>query len=123
RTVAIAGLGLIGGSLGMALRRRRLARRVVGWVRRQETGAHAVALGAADEAMTDGIAAVRSADLIILATPILAMPSLVETVRQELAEGSIVTDAGSTKAHLHRALPPLLPPRVCYVGGHPMAGS
>src|SRR5690349_6197912 len=112
-------MGLIGGSLGMAIRRRGLARRVIGWVRRSGTAQQAVALGAADEATARGAAAVRDADLVVLATPVLTMPPLIKSVRDALRPGSIVTDAGSTKAHLHYAIERALPRGVAYVGGHP----
>ncbi|MBI3912437.1 MAG: prephenate dehydrogenase [Armatimonadetes bacterium] len=123
--VVIAGVGLIGGSLGMDLRERRLARRVVGLVRREVTIREALAVGAVDEATLDPEALPRlsEGDLVVLATPVLTMPPLVRRLAPALASGALVTDAASTKAYLVRALPPLLPPGVEFIGGHPMAGS
>jgi prephenate dehydrogenase len=121
--VAIVGMGLLGGSLGMALRRGGLARQVVGVVRRSEAVELARRLGAADQATVDVVAGVAGAELVILAAPILSIPLLVERMADSLAAGAIVTDVGSTKLELERRLPSLLPPGAAYVGGHPMAGS
>lgn len=121
--VCIAGLGLLGGSLGMALRERRLAGRVVGVARREATVDAAMSLGAVDEATRDLRAGAAGADLLVVAVPVLATVDLIAEAAGVLAPGAIVTDVGSTKGHLERAVPPLLPPGVVFVGGHPMAGS
>ncbi len=121
-TVAVAGVGLIGGSLGLALRSRGLARRVVGLVRRQATVEAAIALGALDAGSTDP-SIVRGAELIVLAPPVLTMPAIAAEIAPHLTAGSLVTDVGSTKSRLVRELPLILPPAVAFVGGHPMAGS
>ncbi len=122
-TVSIFGLGLLGGSLGMALRARGFARRVVGIARRDETLLQALELGAVDEATLDPIAGALDAELVVVAVPVLSIPPLVESLREGLCAGAVVTDVGSTKAYLQSAIPPLLPAGVEYVGGHPMAGS
>jgi prephenate dehydrogenase len=122
RRVAIAGMGLIGGSLGLALRGRRLAGEVVGIVRRPATAVEAVSAGAADDAGLDP-ALVSGADLLVLAAPILACETLLADLAPHLSPGCLVTDVGSTKERLMRTLPPLLPPGCDFVGGHPMAGS
>ncbi len=121
-TVAIVGVGLIGGSLGMALRERGLARRVIGIPRRIETVAEALAVGAVDEGEIE-LSRLAEADLVVLAPPVRAIPVLVAQMREWLQPGALVTDVGSTKAELMRSLPPLLPPEVNLIGGHPMAGS
>ena len=121
-TVAIVGVGLIGGSLGMALRERGLARRVIGIPRRIETVAEALAVGAVDEGGIE-LSRLAEADLVVLAPPVRAIPVLVAQMREWLQPGALVTDVGSTKAELMRSLPPLLPPHVNLIGGHPMAGS
>ena len=121
-TVAIAGVGLIGGSLGMALRERGLARRVIGLARRDATIAEALSVGAIDEGSLEP-EAVREAELVVLAPPVLTIPPLVEALAPHLAPGAIVTDVGSTKAALMRCLEELVPPHADIVGGHPMAGS
>lgn len=122
-TITIVGLGLLGGSIGFALGRAPGARRVVGVARDDDTIAKAVSLGMIDEGTTDIAAGVRDADLIVFATPVRAVPDLVRTAAAALKPGAVVTDVGSTKVELCRTIPPLLPPGVTYVGGHPMAGS
>jgi prephenate dehydrogenase len=122
-TVALVGVGLLGGSIGLALRERRLARRVVALARRPETVRRALALGAADEGSSAFEDGVRTADLVVLCTPVLTIPPLVQRLAPHLKPGAVVTDVGSTKAVLARELPRLLSPANRYVGGHPMAGS
>src|SRR5438552_3824851 len=97
-TVAIVGMGMVGGSLGMALRARGLARRVIGVARRAETVEQALALGAADAATTDLEEGVREADLVVLATPVLTMLEIAERIGPVLQPGCVVTDVGSTKS-------------------------
>lgn len=122
QTVALVGMGLIGGSLGLATRERRLAGRVVAVARRPETVERALELGAADEGETDPSRGVDTADLVILCTPVLTMPALAEQIAPHLKPGAVVTDVGSTKAVLVRELPRRLRPDTPYIGGHPMAG-
>jgi prephenate dehydrogenase len=121
-TVAIAGLGLIGGSLGMALRRRDLARRVIGLPRRAETIAEGLSMGAIHEGSLD-LAAVADAELVVLAAPVRTCETLARGLAPYLKPGTLVTDVGSTKAELTLLIPELLPKGVDFVGGHPMAGS
>lgn len=121
--VTIVGAGLLGGSLALALRERRLAREVVAVVRRAEAQREIVALGIADRAERDLAAGVADADLVVLASPVHAMPGLLAQLAPGLAPGAIVTDVGSVKGGLADSLPPLLPSGVHYVGSHPMAGS
>jgi len=120
--IAVIGLGLLGGSLAWAARSRGAARHVVGATRSARAREQALALGAVD-AVAEPEAAVRDAELIVLATPITAMPELLRRMAPGLAEDAIVTDVGSVKGPLAEALPGLLPAGVCYVGSHPMAGS
>jgi prephenate dehydrogenase len=122
-TVALVGMGLMGGSLGLALRERRLARRVVAVARRPETVRRALELGAADEGCSEPEQGVAAADLVVLCTPVLTIPALVERIAPHLKPGAVVTDVGSTKAVLVRELPQRLRRDTPYVGGHPMAGS
>ncbi|HZO09668.1 MAG TPA: prephenate dehydrogenase [Myxococcota bacterium] len=120
--LAVLGLGLLGGSLALAARRRGLARAVVGGARRADTRAAALAAGAVDEA-ADLDAAARGADLVVLATPVFAMPEVLRRAAPGLAPGAIATDVGSVKGTLAEVLPGLLPTGARYVGSHPMAGS
>jgi len=120
RKLAILGPGLLGGSIGLAARHRKVAQRVALWARRPEAADEAWKLGAADEATTDLRKAVADAELVVLATPIGAMQSLAQQFKPELADDCIVTDVGSVKYPVVTALSEFLPR---FVGSHPMAGS
>ncbi len=123
-TVAIAGLGLMGGSLGLALRERGAVRSVRGYARREATRVQALAAGAVDVAYASVPETVAGADLVVLCTPVLTMPSLALEIRDVLKPGAIVTDVGSTKQWLTDALNAVFAGRgVTYIGSHPMAGS
>lgn len=122
-TVCIIGVGLIGGSFGIALREKKLARQVIGAVRRQETINAAFQMGAVDNATTDLAQAVRDADLLLLAPPVGQMKALCEEIAPLLKEGAIVTDAGSTKADIVAECAPIFGTKAHFIGGHPMAGS
>lgn len=121
--VTIVGLGLIGGSLGLALRRRRLASEVVGLSHRLATLRVAKRRGAIDWGTTDPQAAVAGADLVILATPVDLIVPAARRLARFLPTGAVLTDVGSTKARVVRALDCALPPGLAFVGAHPLAGS
>lgn len=120
--VAVLGLGLLGGSVALAVKARGVAGRVAGATRSADALAAALQRGAIDEAGSYAEAA-RDADLVVLATPVFAMAEVVQRIAPVLRAGSIVTDVGSVKAVLCETLPGLLPRGVSYVGAHPMAGS
>jgi prephenate dehydrogenase len=120
--VAVLGLGLLGGSVAFAARNRGVAEVVAGAARRAEVLEEAARRGVVDEG-GDFESVVRGAELVVLATPIAAMPELVQRIAPCLAKGTLVTDVGSVKAVLAETLPGLLPRGVTYVGAHPMAGS
>lgn len=122
-SVCIVGVGLIGGSFGIALRQRKLAREVVGAVRRQATIEAALQKGAVDRATTDLIEAVSNADLILLAPPVGQMKQLCETIAPFVKAGAIITDAGSTKAQIVEECSAIFSDNAHFIGGHPMAGS
>lgn len=122
-TVCIVGVGLIGGSFGIALREKKLARQVVGAVRRQETINAAFQKGAVDNASTNLAEAVRGADLILLAPPVGQMKALCEELAPLIKAGAVVTDAGSTKADIVEECGPIFGTKAHFIGGHPMAGS
>lgn len=123
KTVAVIGMGLMGGSLGLALRRRGLAR-VRGYARRAETRQAALAMGAVDSVYETAAAAVQGAGIVVMCTPVLSIPALVNECLPALESGAVVTDVGSTKAELtHRLAPILAGGRVQFVGSHPMTGS
>lgn len=124
RRLAVLGLGLMGGSLALAARRRGLAAHVSGYARRAATRAQALAAGAVDAAFDDPADAVRGADLVVLCTPVLTMEGLLRACRDALAPGALVTDVGSTKRVLVDTLDMLLRERdAAFVGSHPMCGS
>jgi len=116
-------MGLIGGSLGMACRQRRLAKKVVGVVRRTSAIKEVLDHHAADEVSLDISEGVASADLVIMATPVESIPVLVRRARTALGRRCIVTDAGSVKKSLVSRMERLLSSTCHYVGAHPMAGS
>ena len=123
RTVAIIGVGLLGGSLGLALRQRKLARRVIGVGRRQSSIDRAMAVGAIEEGTLDIRAGVADAELAVLATPVGTMVDLARQAADAMPRGSLMTDVGSTKSRLVRGIEEVAGDRVRYVGSHPMAGS
>ncbi|MCJ7575358.1 MAG: prephenate dehydrogenase/arogenate dehydrogenase family protein [Dehalococcoidia bacterium] len=121
--VTIIGLGLIGGSTGLALRQGKKSRwEVVGYSRRQETAANALSLGAIERGETNLKDAVRQADLVIIATPVLAVKEIFSQIAPYLLSGCIVTDTASTKVQVMKWAAEMLPPTVNFIGGHPMAG-
>jgi len=122
--IAIIGLGLIGGSIGLALKQANWRRaEVIGYARRRETASLARKSGAIDTIELDLRKAVKNADIIIVATPVLTTKDVFAQIASELSEGSIVTDTASTKLQVIRWAQQLLPSRISFVGGHPMAGK
>ncbi len=122
---AIIGVGLIGGSLGMALRARGLAREVVGVTRVPETIALARDLGAIDRGTVDPAAGVEGADLVVLATPPERIVPMARRVFPLVRRDVLVTDVASVKAEIVQGVDALIPPGggPAFVGGHPMAGT
>ena len=122
-TVAIVGVGLIGGSIGLALQRRGLAERVVGIGRRQSSLRAARRVGAVTTTTIDLAKGVAEADLIVVCT---SVGQIVEHVRRAAAacpEGTLLTDAGSTKQQIVEELDGALPRGCRCLGSHPLAGS
>jgi prephenate dehydrogenase len=123
RKLSILGPGLLGGSIGLAARHRKVARRVSIWARRPDAADQAYQLGAADEATNDLGKVLADAELVVLATPIGAMRGLVEQMLPALPAGCVVTDVGSVKYPIVTALAHALAGKARFVGSHPMAGS
>src|SRR6185312_13785728 len=121
--VAIIGLGLMGASLGMALRERGVAQQIVGFDADPGVTERARERGAIDVACTSVAEAVAGSELVALASPLLAMRELLAEMAPLLAETTIVTDLGSAKAPVASWEEALLPASGQFVGGHPMAGS
>ena len=124
RKITIVGVGLLGGSIGLAAKRRKLAHEVAGFVRRERAIAECEKFGATDYATTDLLAAVSDADLIILCTPLAQMRPLTETFLPALKANAIVTDVGSVKGGVVRELERLVAKAGAhFIGSHPMAGA
>ena len=123
RQLTILGPGLLGGSIGMAARHAKAARRIVIWARRPEAVDQAWKLGAADEATDNLDKAIAESELIVLATPIGAMQALAEKMKPSIPDGCVVTDVGSVKYPVVNALMHVLNDKARFVGSHPMAGS
>lgn len=121
QVVSIIGIGLIGGSLGMALKQRGLAKKVIGVARTEKTLSTALQQGAADEVTSNSLEAVAEADLVFLSTPVLQIPALLRSIAPKLPRNCIVSDTGSSKQMIVEAASSLGSLR--FVGGHPMAGS
>jgi prephenate dehydrogenase len=121
--VAIIGVGLIGGSLGMIVKQERLADEIVGIGRRIENLKTAVELRAIDRYVTKPEEGIRGADLVVLATPVDTYEPHVREWRPWLRDGAIVTDVGSVKGALVERVEQLLPASVRFVGAHPIAGK
>ena len=117
-------MGLLGGSIGLAVKQRRLAKEIAGYVRRVASLKECEKAGAVDYATTDLLAAVSGADLVILCTPLAQMAAIVERMRPALKRGAIVTDVGSVKASVVRDVESLVKSAGAhFIGSHPMAGG
>jgi prephenate dehydrogenase len=120
--IAALGLGLIGGSLGLALQQAGIAKHIAGYDINPDATYQALARGAITDMCNTAEKAVQQADMVILATPILAMPELLKRIAPVLKPGVLVTDTASTKTQILTWAKTLLPANVVFVGGHPMAG-
>ncbi len=123
KTVAIVGVGLIGGSIGLALRERGLAEQVIGIGRRQPSLRTARRVGAVTNTTIDPAKGVAEAELVVVCTPVGRIVEDVRRVAQCCPEGTLVTDAGSTKLSIVEALDEGLPRGCRFLGSHPLAGS
>ncbi|HZZ41297.1 MAG TPA: prephenate dehydrogenase [Tepidisphaeraceae bacterium] len=123
KRVTILGVGLLGGSIGLALKSAISGCEIVGYGHRSSTLDRAREVGAIDDGTTDPAAAVAGSDLVILCTPVLTFAELLRQIRPSLTPGAIVTDVGSTKRSVVEAAEAILPSNVHFVGSHPMAGS
>jgi cyclohexadieny/prephenate dehydrogenase len=123
RRVAMIGIGLVNGSLALVMRREGLADEIVACARTGATLDRARALGLADRTTTVPRDAVAGADLVVLGTPVGACGPVAEAMAPGLAPGTIVTDVGSLKAEVIRAVVPHLPDPSRFVAAHPVAGT
>ena len=121
--LAIIGVGLIGGSLGLCLKDKLGDKIFITGLCRTETSMQkAVELGAVDFASADLKKVVEDADIIFLSPPVLQIVPMVKKILPYLKSGAILTDAGSTKNFVWQELKKILPPEVFYIPGHPMTG-
>lgn len=121
--VAILGVGLIGGSVGLALRERGLARRVVGIGRRAASLRMARKVGAVTATTLDLPRGVAGAELVVVATPVRQIVGHVRQAAEHCASGALIIDAGSTKGEIVAELKESFGRGVRFVGSHPLAGS
>jgi cyclohexadieny/prephenate dehydrogenase len=121
--VSILGVGLLGGSIGLAIRSKVSSCKVAGYGHRRATLERALEIGAIDEAYDTAAEAVRGADLVVLCTPVGLLGEILTQIAPALGGGAVVTDVGSTKRSVVEAGERVLPAGVHFVGSHPMAGS
>jgi prephenate dehydrogenase len=128
-SVTIVGVGLIGGSIGLALRARKLADKVVGTGSRPATLATAQKLGAISHVAADLASAVADAEVVVVCAPVDQIVEAIEKLVPHCRPGTLVTDAGSTKAEIVAALARAAAshkhwnPQVAFIGSHPLAGN
>ena len=121
--VCIVGLGLIGGSIGLAIKRSNISNQITGYARSNSTLERAIELGLVDSVKDNLKDAVNNSDLVILATPLSTFRELVEEMNPFLKKGCIITDTGSAKLTVIEDLKDILPNGVEFVPGHPIAGT
>jgi len=123
RKVTVIGVGLIGGSFAMAIKKHRLAREVVGVSQRQTTLQTALKMKVIDQGYQDVKKAVSNADLVVLSTPVSIIMGMLSLIGPHLKRNCIVTDVGSAKMAIVNAAAEHLPAPAMFVGSHPMSGS
>ena len=123
KRISILGVGLLGGSMGLAIKSRLKGCRVVGYGHRPATIDAALKIGALDEGYTSIAPAVAGADMIVLCTPVGLFESILEELRERVGPQTVITDVGSTKRSIVQLAMKLLPHPGQFVGSHPMAGS
>ena len=121
--VTIIGLGLVGTSMGLAIRRGKPELEVVGHDLNPDASKRAQKLGAIEKSEWNLINAVSSADLLILAVPAMAIKEVIELTKDDMKEGLVITDTAGSKGEVLQWARDLLPPHVSFVGGDPMVGS
>lgn len=123
KRITIIGLGLIGGSLALAVKEKKLAKKIVGVSRRKSTIDYAIKKRIADLATLDFKKAVKDSDLVIIATPVFKIAGLAKLIAPFLKKGAIVTDAGSTKRYIVQSIEKAGLEGIDFIGSHPIAGS
>ncbi len=121
-SIAIIGVGMVGGSVGLALRELGFRGRIIGLDQRRVLD-EALAIGAIDQAVGDLAEAVPRADLVVLATPVLETKKLLSTVLKTARPGTVVTDIAGTKAEICALAAETKDARGIFIGGHPLTGT
>ena len=121
--VAIIGVGLLGGSVGLTLKARGMCGKVIGLGRSPASVEAGLEMGAIDEAADELVEAAAGADLVVVCTPVSSVAGVIEEVESFLEEDCVITDVGSTKQDIVRAVEQLRRAGSMFVGSHPMAGS
>lgn len=122
-TVAIIGLGLIGGSLAKAIKQRGMADRIIGYGRSAERLARAQGLGLIDRYSVTLEQGLGEADLIVIGTPVRIICQQLLEITPFLRHGAVVTDVGSVKSPIVKTAESAMPATAHFVGGHPIAGT
>ena len=122
-TVCIVGPGLIGGSIGLGLKKKGLAELVIGVGRRSPSLTKALKLGAIDRATQDIEKGASDADIVILCTSVRLIPQMAAKAVPVMKRGAILTDVGSTKQHIVKCIQDIKRKDIPFIGGHPIAGS
>ncbi|WP_312530149.1 prephenate/arogenate dehydrogenase family protein [Paracoccus sp. (in: a-proteobacteria)] len=121
--VALIGLGLIAGSMSLAMRQAGLVGEVVGYARSAQTRETAIEINLVDRVTDNAADAVKDADLVVLAVPVGAMGEIAAEIAPYLKAGATVTDVGSVKQAVIEAVAPHIPASVHFIPGHPLAGT
>jgi prephenate dehydrogenase len=121
--ITILGVGLLGASFALALKKNGLCGTVTGFGRNRENLQRAKERNIIDSFETDPVAACRDSDLIMLSAPVGTFAGLAKAIAPALKKGAVLTDVGSVKGVLVREIERLMPKDVHYIGGHPIAGS
>ena len=123
KQITIIGFGLIGSSLARAIIEHKIAESIVCVDQSQDVCDKVLSMGLADDATTDPALGVPESDMVILCSPVGTMPSIADAIADHLKEGCIVTDVGSVKVSVIKALQPRLPSNVHLVPAHPISGA
>jgi prephenate dehydrogenase len=121
--IAIVGLGLIGGSIGLSLKQSNPTVEIIGYARRLDRIGIALKSGIIDRGETNLNNAVKKADIIVIATPVLTIKDILRQLAKSAPQGCLITDTASTKSQVMEWARELLPSTMNFIGGHPMAGK
>ena len=121
--ITILGVGLLGASFALALKKNGLCSTITGYGRNRENLQRAKERNIIDSFEQDPASACRDSDLIMLSAPVGSFPGLAKAIAPALKKGAVLTDVGSVKGKLVREIEKMMPKDVHYIGGHPIAGS